>query len=281
MAAISVPTKQRQLRGRVPVPILVPSGILMLLIGACFLAPWLFHMPGLLDGNLAQALRPPGSAGHLLGTDAGGNDLLARCLYAGRISIEVSCGAVLLGGLVGSSLGTIGGYRGGWIDSVIMRVLDMLIAFPALVLALTISNFLGANERDVIIAISFFTLPAFARLARGSTIAIRERGFVAATEILGARPRRTVLCHVVPNLLPTLVTYGILLIPVSMIIEAGLSYLGLGVPLPEVDWGSMISSGQPYLANAPWLVLVPSGFLLVTVLALNTLGRAIRDQLES
>lgn len=259
----------------------IPATIMGIIVVACFLGPFVGGMPGPNAGSLLVARMAPFTAGHLLGTDALGNDLLSRSLYGGRISIEVGLGSTAIGFVVGGALGVIGGYRGGALDAVIMRILDMFLAFPALILAFTVATFLGANEQNVIFAIAFFTVPAFARLARATTLQLRERGFVVATRLLGARERDLLLRHVVPNVVPALLTYGLLMVAVAMFIEAALSFLGLGIPPPQPSWGSTIASGQQYLSNAPWIVLIPSAFLFAAVASLNALGDAIRTRIES
>ncbi|HUY07821.1 MAG TPA: ABC transporter permease [Acidimicrobiales bacterium] len=259
----------------------VPAGILVLLVFACFFGPFIASVPGPNAGSLLDARLPLFSPGHILGTDAIGNDLLSRALYGGRISIEVGLGSMLIGFVVGGSLGILGGYRGGILDIVIMRLLDMFLAFPSIILAFVVATFLGANEINVIFAISFFTVPAFARLARATTLQLRERGFVVATRLLGSRERDVLMRHVVPNVIPSLMTYGLLTVAIAMFIEAALSFLGLGIPAPQPSWGSTIASGQQYLSDAPWIVLVPSVFLFIAVASLNSLGNALRTRIES
>lgn len=266
---------RRRTRLRAPLQIWVPAGILVALFAWCFLAP-VFGVPGPNDGSFSQTLQPPLSAGHLLGTDNLGNDILSRCLYGGQVSLAVGLGSVALGLVIGAPLGMIAGYRGRATDAVIMRILDMFLAFPSLVLALAVATYLGPNERDVIFAIAFFTVPAFARLARATTLRLREQGFILSSTLIGARQKRVLVRHVLPNVLPTLVTYGLLTVAVAMIIEAALDYLGLGVRPPEPSWGSMIAAGQTDLTSAPWTVFVPAAFLFVAVTCLNMIGDALR-----
>lgn len=277
----SVRASLRTSRKKRSLDVWVPAGILIVLVAACFFGPWIAGLPGPNAGSLLEARLPLFSPGHLLGTDALGNDLLSRSLYGGQISIEVGLGSMAIGFLVGGGLGIIGGYRGGVLDAVIMRILDMLLAFPSIILAFTVATFLGANEQNVIFAISFFTVPAFARLARATTLQLRERGFVVATRLLGARERDVLLRHVVPNVVPSLMTYGLLTVAIAMFIEAALSFLGLGIPPPQPSWGSTIASGQQYLSSAPWIVFVPATFLFVAVASLNALGDALRSRIES
>jgi peptide/nickel transport system permease protein len=259
----------------------LPAAVLIVVAGACFLGPIVGHLPGPNAGSLTQARLAPLTAGHLLGTDDLGNDILSRCLYGGRVSIEVGLGSVSLGLVVGGALGMLAGYRGGVVDSIIMRILDMFLAFPSLVLALAVATYLGPNEQDVIFAIAFFTVPAYARLARASTLRLREQGFIVSARLIGQKDRDIITQHVVPNILPSLVTFGVLTIGLAMIIEAALDFLGVGVRAPEPSWGSMIAGGQQNLSDAPWIVLMPGAFLFLTVMSLNLLADALRSKWEA
>jgi peptide/nickel transport system permease protein len=227
-------------------------------------------------GNILSANLPPFSPGHPLGTNPVGNDILSQILYGGRVSFEVGLGTNLIGLVVGGLLGTVAAYRGGLLDAVIMRVLDVLIAFPSLVLALAIAEGLGPGELNVIWALSFFTVPAFARIARAATLRLREQTFMLAAQLVGTRSWRMLLRHIAPNVLPQLVTFGLLGVGVAIILEGALSFLGLGVRPPNPSWGNMIALGQQTLTAQPQLVLIPSIFVFVTVLALNLLGDALR-----
>lgn len=259
----------------------VPAAVLAAMAVACFLVPLVVHVPGPNAGLLSQTRLPPLSRGHLLGTDALGNDLLSRSLYGGQVSIEVGLGSVAIGLTAGSVLGILAGYKGAVYDSAIMRLLDMILAFPPLVLALAVASYLGPNEQDVVFAIAFFTTPATARLARAQTLKLREREFIVAAELAGHKARYILRRHVVPNVAPPLLTFGLTLVSVAMIIEAALDFLGLGIRPPEPSWGSMIASGQSYLSTSPWIVFVPTAFLFVTVTSLNLLGNALRARWAS
>lgn len=257
--------------------IVVPGTIFGLLVLACFVAPALFHIPSPTLGT--QGNLPPLSPGHLLGTDPLGDDLLSRSLFGGRLSLEVGFGSVTLGALAGGTLGVLAGYFGGVVDTAVMRLLDMLLSFPSLVLALAVASYLGANEQNVIFAIAFFTVPAYGRLVRATTLQLRGQPFVVAAE-LDARSRRSIIVrHILPNVIPQMLTFGLITVAVAMIIESALSFLGLGVPPPQPSWGSMIAAGQSYLGSEPWLTFVPAAFLFVAVLNLNLLGDALRTRL--
>lgn len=254
----------------------IPAGFLALMLLACFVWPLVFPLPNPVRGSLAHPRLPPLSPGHMLGTDPLGNDIVSRILYGGRVSFEVGLGTTAIGILVGGSIGGIAGYLGRAADVVIMRTLDVLLAFPSLVLAIVIATYLGPSEVNVIWAISFFAIPAFARLSRAGTLRLREEPFVLVAKLSGTSVRRILFRHITPNVLPTLVTYGLLGVGVAITVEAALSYLGLGVPPPGPSWGNMIATGQQNLTTSPYLVIIPSGFLFATVLSLNLLGDALR-----
>jgi peptide/nickel transport system permease protein len=256
----------------------LPAGFLILMLGACFIWPLIYPVPDPVRGNVLQAGLPPLSPGHVFGTDPVGNDVLSRILYGGQVSFEVGFAVTAIGLFVGSLLGVIAGYWGGTVDTVLSRVLDVLIAFPALVLALVIAEGLGPSEVHVIWALTVFSIPAFGRIARGATIALREQTFMLAARLSGTRRWRMIARHIVPNIAPQLLTFSLLGFGVVIILEGALSFLGLGIPLPEASWGSMIAQGQQTLSASPDLVLIPSAFLFATVLSLNLLGDALRER---
>jgi peptide/nickel transport system permease protein len=254
----------------------LPGAVLIAMILLCFAGPLVLPIPKPNSGSLLSANLPPFSRGHILGTDTYGNDLLSRCIYGGRISFEVGVGAVGLGLVIGGFLGVTSGFKGRYIEISIMRGLDMLLAFPALIVAMMIAVYLGGSERNVIFAISFFTIPAFARLSRGATLRVKQRTFVAASRLSGQGDTKIMLRHIVPNVLPSLLTYALLTISLAMIIEATLSFLGLGIPPPAPTWGNLIATGEPTLASQPYLLIAPSAFLFISVLSLNLVGDAVR-----
>ena len=254
----------------------ITAGLLALITLLCFLGPHVLPIPGPSATNLGSTNLPLFSPGHLFGTDDLGRDILSRCLWGGQISIEVGLGSVFIGGAIGTSLGTSAAFFGGLVDVVIMRLVDIFLAFPALVLALAISSYLGPSERDEIIAISFFTIPAFTRYARAAALRLREQDLLRSSEVIGSRPIRTILNHMVPNIAGTLMTFAFLTVAGAMLIEATLSFLGAGIRPPEASWGNMIVEGQNYLSRSPQITFVPACFLFVTVLTLNLFGDALR-----
>ncbi len=256
----------------------LPAGFLILMLGACFIWPNIYPVPNPVRGSVLQAGLPPLSPGHVFGTDPVGNDVFSRILYGGQVSFEVGFAVTAIGMVVGSLLGVTAGYLGGAADATISRVLDVLIAFPALVLALVIAEGLGPSEVHVIWALAVFSIPAFGRIARSATLALREQTFMLAARLSGTRGWRMIVRHVVPNIMPQLVTFSLLGFGVVIILEGALSFLGLGIPLPEASWGSMIAQGQQTLSASPDLVLIPSAFLFATVVSLNLVGDALRER---
>ncbi|GAA0899200.1 ABC transporter permease [Pseudonocardia zijingensis] len=254
----------------------VPAAVLVLIAAACFLGPLVLPVPPPVGGSVLDSYLDAGSPGHLLGTDPNGNDILSRILHGGRASLVVAVAVNVLGLLIGGTLGALSGYAGGAVDTVIMRVLDVLIAFPSLVLTLAVAQSLGASQTNTILALAFFSIPAFARISRAATLRLRELPFMAAAQLSGTPGWRVLLRHVAPNITPQLITFGMLGMGIVMVIEGALSFLGLGIPLPAPSWGNMISQGQQSLSATPMLVVWPCAALFVTVLAFNLLGETLR-----
>jgi peptide/nickel transport system permease protein len=256
----------------------VPAGVLILLVAICFLLPLVATLPSATNGDIIVNNEPPFSPGHWLGTNVQGVDIFSQLVYGGQVAIEISLAVTILGMAIGCTLGIVAAYFGGWVDAVISRLLDILIAFPALVLALVIAEGLGPSETHVIAALSVFSIPAFGRIARGATLTIRGLPYMTAARLCGTRAWRIIARHILPNILPGIVTFSLLGIGVVIILEGALDFLGYGIPSPEASWGSMIASGQQVLTAQPEYVLIPSIVLLITVVALNTLGDALRER---
>ena len=254
----------------------IPAGILVLVFGLCFLLPLVGGVPEPTGGDILESNLPLFSEGHFLGTDQVGNDTWSRLLHGGRNSLQIALAVQLIGLVGGGLLGAFAGYRGGIVDAVVTRMLDVLIAFPALVLALAIAQGLGPSKVNTIWALSFFSVPAFARISRAATLSLRERPFMLAARLSGTGSLRILLRHIVPNILPQIATFALLGMGIIIILEGALSFLGLGVPPPEPSWGNMIAEGQNVISAEPRFVLLPSAFLFITVLAFNLLGDALR-----
>ncbi|HEX4010767.1 MAG TPA: ABC transporter permease [Solirubrobacteraceae bacterium] len=256
----------------------VPSVLLILIFGLCFVWPLIGPVPPPTGGNILNSNLPSFSPGHLLGTDATGNDEWSRLLYGGRASLEVALAVNAIGLVLGGLLGAVAAYMGGWRDGVIMRILDVLIAFPSLVLALAIAEGLGPSELHAIWALCFFSIPAFARIARAATLRVREQNYVVAAGLSGTGHVRTVLRHIAPNIVPQLITFAFLGMGITIVLEGALSFLGLGIPLPAPSWGNMIAQGEGILSAAPKFTMLPSAALFITVIAFNLLGDALRER---
>ena len=256
----------------------VPAGVLILLLAICFLLPLVVSLPSSTKGDIIVNNEPPFSPGHLLGTDVQGVDIFSQLVYGGQVAFEVGLAVTAIGFVIGGTLGVIAGYASGWGDAVISRILDILIAFPALVLALVIAQGLGPSEFHVILALSVFGIPAVGRIARGATLTIRGLPYMTAAQLAGTRRWRIIARHIVPNIVPGLVTFALLGIGITIILEGALDFLGYGIQAPEASWGNMIANGQQILSAQPEYVVIPSIALLITVAALNTLGDALRER---
>lgn len=256
--------------------IAVPAALLVVVFGACYLLPLVAPLPEPIGGSIIDSDLPPLSPGHLLGTDTVGNDVFSRILHGGRISLFIALAVNVIGLVLGGLLGAFSAYWGGVADTVIMRVLDVLIAFPSLVLAMAIAQSLGPSVGNTILALSFFSVPAFARTARAATLRLRELTFMTAARLCGTRTSRVLFRHVAPNILPQLITFGLLSMGIVIVVEGALSFLQLGIPPPSPSWGNMIYQGQQNISTAPLLVLIPSAVLFVSTLAFNLLGDALR-----
>ena len=254
----------------------LPAFLVGVVLFLCFLWPLIGPVPSPTGGTILNSNLPSFSSGHPFGTDATGNDEWSRLLYGGRTSLEVGLAVTAIGLLIGGTLGAFAGYVGGWRDNLIMRILDVLIAFPALVLAVAIAERLGPGEVHTIWALCFFSVPALARIARAATLRVREQNFIVAAGLSGSGHTRTLLRHVMPNIMPELITFGLLGIGIIIVLEGALSFLGLGIPPPAPSWGNMIASGQGILSAQPKFVLLPSAALFITVMCFNLLGESLR-----
>lgn len=244
-------------------------------------APLLVHEDPLeVDfSKLSRRLEPPGQT-TLLGRDNFGRDLYSRIIYGTRVSLIVGFSAVALGAIVGSALGLVAGFYGGLVDEVIMRITDILYAFPAILLALALVAVLGPSLSNLVIAIAFVSTPGFARIMRSSVISVRDREYVEAARGLGAKNMRLLVRHVLPNSLAPSVVYGSLAMAAALLTEAGLSFLGLGVQPPTPSWGGILAEGREFLRTAPFMMNFSGLAILVAVMSFNLLGDGLRDALD-
>ncbi len=261
-------------------PRLICGVVLVALLLMAIFAPWIAPYPPL-KYHPAIAAQPP-SLAHWFGTDALGRDQLSRVIYGARISLSVGAGAILLGGLVGAFLGILGGYARGWLDQIITIIVDALLAFPSLILALAIAAALGSGITNVVIALAVVRIPLYARLARGQTLQVRALDYVTAARAVGTPAWRILLRHIFPNIFSPLLVQATLSISFAILDESVLSFLGLGAQPPTPEWGTMISDAQPYLTGATdsWMILGPALAITITVLCLNLFGDAMRDRLD-
>jgi peptide/nickel transport system permease protein len=224
-------------------------------------------------------LHPP-SRTFPLGTDELGRDILSRLIYAARTSLLVALGSVAVAGVVGVPLGLLAGYSEGWIDGVIMRVLDAILAFPVILLAILVVASLGTRTINLVLTIGFVFVPYFTRLVRGNVMAVKVRDFVEASRMLGAGTGYLIFRVIFPNVLAPIVVQASLSLSLAVLIEATLSFLGVGVQPPTPAWGSMLQTSQLYLSTAPWYVLAPGACIFLSVLAFNLVGDGLRDVLD-
>lgn len=227
-----------------------------------------------------DAYLPPLSPGHLLGSDELGRDQLSRVLWGARVSLPVAFVAVSVGLVVGGLTGIVCGYAGGVVDLLLMRLIDALLAFPALILAIALVAALGPSILNAMVAIGIVAVPVYARLVRGVVLQLKQMEFVLATRSIGASPLRIVLRHLIPNLLNPVLVQVSLSAGFAILAEATLSFLGLGAQPPTPDWGQMITTGRTFLPNDPWLAIVPGAAISICVYSFNLLGDSLRDALD-
>ncbi|MCI6421216.1 MAG: ABC transporter permease [Blautia sp.] len=251
----------------------------ILIILAAVFAPIVSGGVDPLKGSLADAMLPPGK-GHIFGTDKMGRDIYARVIYGARASLSATFGVVALIFLVGSTVGGIAGYFGGWIDAVLMRIADMMLAFPGLVLALAVAGIMGASIKNAIIAIVAVSWTKYARLARSLVLKIRNRDYVSAAVVTGSKTPYMLWRYMLPNALPTLIITAATDIGSMMLELAALSFLGFGAKPPSPEWGYMLNEGRACMQTAPWLMIFPGLAIFVVVVVFNMLGDSLRDILD-
>jgi len=226
-----------------------------------------------------QALQPP-SVVHPFGTDQLGRDILSRVVYGARVSLGVGIASVFIAALAGTLFGMLAGFGLGWFDHVIMRVMDALSTFPAMILTIAITSVIGVGLIGVTIAIGIVNIPVFARLARARVLQVKTREFVDAAYALGARRSRILIRHVLPNIAGPLIVQASVIFSFAILVEASLSFLGLGVQPPTPSWGTMINEGKQFKALAPWMIFAPGAAIFMSVMTFNFFGDAMRDNLD-
>jgi peptide/nickel transport system permease protein len=229
--------------------------------------------------NVLQLTQGPSRA-HWFGTDELGRDLLSRVIAGAQVSMLVAFVSTAIAAAFGVAIGAVAGYLGGWIDEGIMRALDIVLAFPQIVLAIALAAALGPNLTNVIIIIGVLGVPQFARVVRGSVLAVRELDYVTAARVTGVRELRILSDHVIPNTLTPILILATIFIPSAILTEAALSFLGLGIQPPAPSWGNLIADGSQYLLVNPWMAFFPGMAITLTVLAFNFVGDGVRDALD-
>lgn len=255
------------------------AGTTIVVILAAILAPLIApYEPGASD--FSAILRAPGSAGHLLGTDDLGRDVLSRVIWGARASMQAGVFSTLLAVFIAVPVGLVAGYYRGWFDSVIARATDTLLAFPYLIVAVGLAAILGPSLTNATIAIGVVQIPKLVRVTRGEVLGLREEAFVAGAVADGASDLFILFRHILPNVTNTLIVQATILIPYAIIAESSLSFLGLGVQPPTPSWGVMLTAAQPYLDTSSWLALVPGLAISATTLSFNILGDGLRDAID-
>ena len=257
---------------------LIGAATLLVLVLIALLAPWISpYDPILMPAG--QGLQAPGPA-HWMGTDSFGRDILSRVLWGARLSLGVGVVATLISTAAGTTVGLIAGYVGGAVDLATSWVVDILMAFPGILLALVIVAVLGSGLFNVLLAVGIASVPSFIRLVRGITLSVKERAYVESARCIGATPVRIVFRHILPNVLSSVLVWASLELALMILSASGLSFLGLGAQPPSPEWGVMVSAGRGFLRQAWWMSVFPGMAIVVTVLAINLIGDALRDALD-
>ncbi len=253
--------------------------VIIFMVLFSFVGPLIYHT-NQVNTNLSQVTRPPSSA-HPLGTDNLGYDVLGRLMLGGQSSLEVGLAAALLAGLVGTLWGAVAGFAGGWVDAIMMRVVDSLLAIPYLLFILLLASIFTPSIPMLIFVIAMVSWLFTARLVRGDTLSLRVRDYVVAARAVGTRNWRIVMRHIIPNVIGTVVVATTFSVADAILLLAALSYLGLGPPPPAANWGGMLTNGLSYVYDGYWWLIYPAGIAIVlTVVAFNFIGDALRDSLE-
>ncbi len=229
--------------------------------------------------SLSERLSPP-SLTHLFGTDEMGRDILSRVMYGARISLRIGVLVIVIAGGLGSLIGAVAGYLGGKTDNIIMRVMDVILSFPPLVLAMAMAAALGPNLNNAVIAVAFVMIPKFARMVRGEALAVKEKQFIAAARASGAGNLWIIIHHILPNCFSSVIVLATLILGDTILVAASLSFIGLGAQPPTPEWGAMISVGRKFLMDQWWYPTFPGLFILMTVIGFNIMGDALRDILD-
>ncbi len=293
MAEISMPSKSRgggfirrlgAFWRQLDWPLRLALAMLIVFVFVALFGPWISPYDPL-KGSLRARLVPPvwqegGSWEHVFGTDRLGRDILSRIIAGARISLTVCVLVIAISGAIGTAVGTIAGYFGGWTDRVLMRLVDLALSFPVILLALLLGAISGPSFTNIIIVISLVLWSQYARMARGETLKIRNEDYVDLARTSGLSDMRIIWRHILPNIAPALIVVATLQVGIVIVLEASLSFLGVGVPPPAPSWGSMVADGRSYITSAWWLCMVPGMAILLTVMSVNLVGDALADRIN-
>lgn len=257
------------------VGLIIVSVMVLMGIFADFIAPFAPN-----EINYTEFLLKPGTNGHLLGTDEFGRDLLSRMIFGARTSVVIAVGSTLFGGLIGILVGLFSGYAGGFLDSLLMRIIDGMFAFPYILLSIFLATILGPGIPNVILALGIGAIPRFARTVRGEVLRLKKEEYCNAERVMGASHARIIFRHILPNALSPIIVFATLNVASAIISEAALSFLGLGILTPTASWGNILEGGKRCLNTAPHVATVSGIFILVTVIGFNLLGDGIRDVMD-
>jgi peptide/nickel transport system permease protein len=257
----------------------VLGGVVLLLIVVVAVCAPLISPYDPIKTNQRLSLAAP-SADHLMGTDRFGRDIFSRVIWAGQTSLPIGLVSVAIGVLFGVSIGLLAAYYGGWFEAVSMRIVDLLLAFPGILLALAIIAVLGASLTNLMIAVGIASIPDYVRITRGSVLSVKQREFVLAARVVGCRGPTIMLRHILPNVVAPLIVLATLGTATAIITGSALSFLGLGIKPPTPEWGNMLAEGREFLQHAPWVAFFPGAAIMLTVLSINLLGDGLRDTLD-
>ncbi|AQQ52503.1 nickel transporter permease [Planococcus lenghuensis] len=257
---------------------LVGMGIVLFFVALAIVGP-LFVPEGINEQKLGERLLPP-SAEHWFGTDDFGRDILSRIVYGARISLTVGFLAVVASSIIGSILGILAGYYGRWVDTIISRIFDIMLAFPSILLAIAVVAVLGPSLRNALIAIAIINVPNFGRLIRSKVLSIKEDEYITAARAIGMKDARILISHILPNSMAPVIVQGTLAVATAIIEAAALGFLGLGAQAPAPEWGKMLADARTFLTTAPWTMIFPGLAIMLTVLGFNLMGDGLRDALD-
>lgn len=257
---------------------LVGAGIVIFFILLAVIGPFIAPQ-GINEQDLTKRLLAP-SADHWFGTDDFGRDIFSRIIHGARISLWVGFFSVILSVIIGSLLGIIAGYYGKWIDTIISRIFDIMLAFPSMLLAIAVVSVLGPSLQNALIAIAIINVPNFGRLIRSKVLSVKEEEYIVAAKAIGMRDARILFSHILPNSITPIIVQGTLAIATAIIEAAALGFLGLGAQAPAPEWGKMLADARKFLLNAPWTMIFPGLAIMLTVLGFNLMGDGLRDALD-